>query len=245
MLTYLEGALINGTAYTGWWAKANYVDGTESYTVRWNAAIKAGAEVTRYKLLVQGSDGRYYPTTIGNTTAGTKTISTVPFLIGSPIIFYLYTTTVAAGGVTSSSYNYTGVTTSTTTYAWNKVSGWRANEDVYLKGTVSGALFTLDNSTLTSHMTQDLPTTEDGFYYMRLGMFTNTTTGFRLSNQHPTYYFADGELQSLNTSHGADWNELLNKPSTFTPQVLIHTQTLLGLYLGLCQLLEQPQPQDI
>ena len=42
--------------------------------------------------------------------------------------------------------------------------GWRSNEDVYLKGTVSGATFTLDNTTLTSHMTQDLPT--DNFYFI-------------------------------------------------------------------------------
>ena len=46
-------------------------------------------------------------------------------------------------------------------------------------------------------MTQDLPTTDDGFYYLRLGMMTNTTTGFKLSVEHPIYYFANGELQLL------------------------------------------------
>ena len=188
-------------------------DTSETYTVRWNAAVKAGTQVTRYKLLTQGIDGKYYPTTIGDTTASTKTISTVPFLIGSPIIFYLYTTTIAANGLTSTSYNYTGVTTSTTTYAWNQNSGWRANEDVYLKGTVSGALFTLDNTTLTSHMTQDLPTTEDGFYYMRLGMFTTSTTSFKLSLQHPVFYYTNNELQSLNTSNGVSWEDILGRPA--------------------------------
>ena len=222
-MTYLEGALINGTAYTGWWAQTYYADGTESYTVRWNTPVRAGSEITRYKIVMQGSDGGYHPITIGNTTAATKTVSTVPFLIGSPILWYFTTATVASGALTSTSYNYTAYTTSTTTYTFNQSSGFRAGEDVYLKGTVNGAFFTLDNTTLTSHLTQDLPTVDDGFYYMRLGVSSNTTTGFRLTNQHPIYYFQGGELQSLNTSHGADWNELLNKPATFAPSGHNHT----------------------
>ena len=53
-------------------------------------------------------------------------------------------------------------------------------------------------------------------------LFTNTTTGFKLSLQHPIYYYANGELQSLNTSTGADWDDLINKPSVFPPDAHTH-----------------------
>ena len=46
MMTYLEGALINGVAYTGWWAQSNYVDGNTTYAGITNAEIDAGTATT-------------------------------------------------------------------------------------------------------------------------------------------------------------------------------------------------------
>lgn len=46
MMTYLEGALINGVAYTGWWAQSNYVDGNTTYAEIPDTEIDAGIATT-------------------------------------------------------------------------------------------------------------------------------------------------------------------------------------------------------
>ena len=194
MLTYVENQLIGATSYTGWWAKANYVDGTESYTVRWNSTQQVGVEVTQYKICMAGLDGKLYPLSIGNTTANTKTPSTVQFLLNSRILIYQATATLAANG-TGTSVWYEGIGTTVLNYTLNQSSGFVAYKPVFLKGTVNtNGTFVLDNTTLTSWFTQDLPTSEDGFVYILLVIMSDTTTGFRLPVSHPIYEYKGGSV---------------------------------------------------
>ncbi len=207
-MIYLEGALINGVAYTAWWAKANYVDGTESYTVRWNSTQQAGAEITQYKFCMKALDGKMYPLSIGNTTGATKVPSTVEFMINSPILIYQSTTTLAANGTNASSW-YEGIGTTFLRYTLNQSSGFVAYKPVYLKGTItSNGTFVLDNTTLTSWFTQDLPSTEDGFVYILFVIMVNTTTTFRLPVTHPIFEYKDGALRQYVPSHNHQISEI-------------------------------------
>lgn len=191
ILTYVVNRSINGTLYTGWFAQANYDSNTYDRTAWWNN-ITAGAPIYDYKLLMQGADGKFYPLTLETGTGTTKTISTQEFLINAPILFYNSTTDIALNGVTSNVY--TEIPTTALNYTANQAS-WVSQKPIYLKGTVNAnGNFVLDNTSYTSFMTQDLPTTEDGFVYIMLG-YMYATTGLRLMNYHPMYEFRNGKLR--------------------------------------------------
>ncbi len=195
MLTYIVNGLINGTAYTGWWAKANYVDGTESYAIRWNSTHKVGAAVYSYKLCMFGTDGLLYPLTLETGTGTTKTVSVVEFAIDSPILYYGTTTTIAANG-TSSSYWYKGVSMGRLHYTANIASGWTAYKPIYLKGIITAAgNFKLDNTTFTSWLTQTLPTSDDGFVYMLVGHMYDTTVTMRLLESNLLLQYKNGKIR--------------------------------------------------
>jgi len=181
-------------------------DGTESYTVRWNSNLQAGAEITRYKIVMAGTDGRLYPLTIGNTTAATKTVASTEFRIESPIVSYYYNGTVAAGA-TSSSYWYEGYTMANLDYTLNQSTGFSAYMPLYLKGTInSNGNFVLDGAGGVNNdfWTQTLPSTEDGKVYIMIGIMHNTTTSMRLMVNKPIYEFKDGNLRVYTPEHVHD-----------------------------------------
>lgn len=193
MLTYVVSQLINGTAYTGWWAHADYDSNTNTYDrTLWGNTITAGAPIYDYKLLMQGLDGKFYPLTLEEGTGTTKTISTQEFEINTQILFYDGTTNVALNGTLTSVYSEVPITT--LNYTANQAS-WTSQKLIYLKGTIlANGNFKLDNTTYTSFMTQTLPTTADGFVYVLLG-YMYSTTGMRLFQFHPMYEFRDGHLR--------------------------------------------------
>lgn len=213
-LTYCLNRNINGTNYTGWWAGANYADGTESYTVRWNSTHKVGAPIYDYKLCMFGTDGLLYPLTLEEGTGITKTVSIVEFDISSTILHYGTTTNIATEG-TSGSYWYEGVTTSTLNYTANQSSGFIAYKPLYLKGKITaGGAFKLDNSTYTSWLTQTLPTTADGFVYILLGYMYNTTNAFRLTTSHPILEFKDGSIGLYTPVHSHSKANITDFPTS-------------------------------
>ncbi|MDD2493499.1 MAG: hypothetical protein PHY83_06130, partial [Bacilli bacterium] len=201
-VVYLTYTTVSGV---GRWVWANYVDGTESYTVRWNGAgVVAGESITKYKLLMMAPDGRYHPIAVGDSTAANaKTINSQPFVINSPILAYYTTATVAQNAATSTSSIYSAVSMSSNfRYNQNVQSGWIAHKPIYLKGTINNdGLFVLAGAGTTGgdYLTQDLPTTEDGYVYIMLGMMYSTTTSFRLNIEHPIIEFKDGKLRQYNS----------------------------------------------
>jgi hypothetical protein len=201
-VVYLTYTTISGTGY---WVWADY-DSIETYTVRWNNNLQAGAEITRYKIVMAGTDGRWYPLTIGNTTAATKTVASTEFRIESPIVSYYYNGTVAAGA-TSSSYWYEGYTMANLDYTLNQSTGFSAYMPLYLKGTInSNGNFVLDGAGGVNNdfWTQTLPSTEDGKVYIMIGIMHNTTTSMRLMVNKPIYEFKDGNLRIYTPEHVHD-----------------------------------------
>jgi hypothetical protein len=204
----LNGAAVNTTSFTiaAGGTVATIFDGTyfnvlgsqrtsdsDTYDrVQWSTAITAGAAIYSYKLLMQGPDGEFYPLTLETGTGTTKTVSTQPFLIDSPILFYNSTTTVAAAATTSSNL-WQDTPMTSLNYTANAAS-WTSQLPIYLKGTINAnGHFVLDNTTATSWLTQTLPTADDGFVYIRLG-YMYSTTGLKLYMDHQKLQFKGGKI---------------------------------------------------
>jgi hypothetical protein len=170
-------------------------DSTEDFNMRWENSVQAGEQITQRKIIMEGVDGRFYPLTIGDTTAGTKTVSTQEFRLDGTILVYNSTTVRAENAVFADVYVSEYFTTADRTF--NQSSGFIAYRAVYLVGTInSSGNFVLDNTTLTSWLTQTLPTTDDGKVYVYLGIMNNTTTAFRLDIVHTIYQYKDGALRT-------------------------------------------------
>jgi hypothetical protein len=170
-------------------------DSTEDYNLRWENSVQAGEEITRNKIIMEGIDGKFYPLTIGNTTAATKTVSTQEFRLDGTILVYNTTATIAADAIFSNVYVSEYFTS--TNYTFNQSSGFVAYRSTFLVGTINASgNFVLDNTTLTSWLTQTLPTTDDGKVYIYLGITNNTTTAFRLEVTHPIYQYKDGAIRA-------------------------------------------------
>jgi hypothetical protein len=202
-------------------------DSTEDYNLRWENSVQAGAEITRNKLIMEGIDGRFYPLTIGNTTAATKTVSTQQFRLNGTILMYNTTTTIAENATFTNVW-VSEYSSGTIHYTFNQSSGFVAFRSVYLKGTInSNGHFVLDNTTLTSWLTQTLPTTDDGFVYVYLGITNNTTTAFRLEVTHPIYEFKDGKLRQYTPTHTHPISAITNLQSVLDSTApLNHTHVI-------------------
>jgi hypothetical protein len=174
-------------------------DSTEDYNMRWENSVIAGETITRYKIIMEGTDGRFYPLTRGDTTATTKEVSDVEFRINGVILQYNTTATIS----TDSLFTNVWVSEYFTTphYTFNQSSGFQTNKPVYLVGTINASgNFVLDNTTFTSWLTQTLPTTDDGKVYIYLGFMHTTNTSFRLDIEHPIYEFKNGKLRLYETN---------------------------------------------
>ena len=135
----------------------------------------AGIEITGYKIvMLSANTNKFEPLTIGDTTNTTKTVNTAKFLLNSPILYNNDYTAVAADTLLGSSFYIYG-TTRGLAYTSNS-TGLNNGQPLYLKGIVNDkypnmdGTFQLDNTTLTSWLTQALPTSNDGFVYILLGI---------------------------------------------------------------------------
>lgn len=182
-------------------------DSTEAYGVRHNnASVIAGSTITKYKVIMMGPDGRYHMICSGDTgSSGAKTVSTQGFLLGAPIFYYYASTTVISeNGVVNVAYLYDQVSVGTNGgYILNTLSGWTAHRHLYLKGTIeSDGLFYLvgGGTNGSDYVTQDLPTTDDGYVYVLLGTMYTTTNSFRLLSYHPAFVYKNGRLRWFDNS---------------------------------------------
>lgn len=175
-LTYRVNANVNGTNYTGWWADANY-DSNNTDRVRYQSNIKcnASAKITSERLIVGKSDNLYY-----------ILVNDLSFDITKPILWAGSDIEVnATGNNNYIMYSYVNLA--------NNISGisLTTNATVYAKGTLSGSTFTMKGFTTT------VPTSDDGYYYILLGLMYNTTN-CGLFPEHPIYKYVNGEFKSLN-----------------------------------------------
>jgi uncharacterized protein affecting Mg2+/Co2+ transport len=195
-------------------------DAVESYTIRWiNSAVIAGETVTQYKLMMMGDDGRFYPLVTGNSTgANAKTVNTRGFVVNSPVLVNLSATTFNENVAITATNLYQAVSMGTNfAYNQNQISDWTAHRPLYLVGTInSSGLFVLRDSgtTGTNYLTQTLPTTEDGFVYIYIGMMYTTTTSFRLISDKMIVEYREGALRPYT------FNSVLSVPVTNASGIL-------------------------
>ena len=169
-------------------------------------------------MIMMAKDGRWHPIVTGNSlTAGAKTINSQPFVVNSPILINQGTATFAENATITATNLHQAINQGTNfRYNQNVQSGWTAHKPVYLKGTINDeGLFVLAGNGTTGgdYMTQDLPTTEDGFVYIMFGMMTTATTSFRLFQSNTILEFKDGKLQPYNPVTAPDLSGYYNKTS--------------------------------
>ncbi len=207
-------------------------DDIESYTVRWNCTLQAGTDpIYDYKIVMFGTDGRLYPLTLENGTGTSKTVSNAELDIGMPILYYGYTADIAANG-THASYWYNGVTQGYLQYTANVASGWTAYRPVYIKGTIqaNGSFKLAGAGTAggTDFLTQTLPTTDDGYVYVLLGIMNNTTTSIRMTTAIAAYEFKDGKLRQYVPSHAHQISDVTGLQSALDGKSPTHTHPYLS-----------------
>jgi len=156
-----------------------------------------GATTYGYKVVMEAPNGDLYPILTTHST-GTKTISSVGFILGGTMLLNVGGGTYNAGTSLSQDFVTFGRNPSTS-YSLNSVTGFSLGNPIYLKGTVSttDGLFYLDRSSANAFYTQTLPTTEDGFVYILLGIYGGGAWFF--NQDHPIYYFKDGLLRVYGT----------------------------------------------
>jgi hypothetical protein len=160
--------------------------------------LQAGAAVNKYKLVLEGTDGKFYEACTGDTNATTKTASTQTFKLRGNILFYTGSSAKAANGYFGSdaqlNFYYSSANLAYTFNGFAHCTGYRP---LYLKGKVqTGGGFKLDNSSTTSWYTTELPTSADGFIYIRVGAIgANNATVFTLMQEHPIFEFQNGHIR--------------------------------------------------
>ena len=185
-----------------WFTEMYYFD-TGDYRIRWQNNITFGAYTHGYQLLLEGVDGKYYPVTEGGSTGNTNTVSTAQIRVGGNILYYDTSTDQAANSNQGDYDLYQGYYTGNMEY-WNNVdAGWATPyAPVYLVGTIEpGNYFKLDNSSYTSFLTQNLPSTDDGKVYWYIGIMNNNYDAFRLDINHPMYHYKDGAVRIYVPEH--------------------------------------------
>ena len=179
-LTYRVNASVSGTAYTGWWADANYNTNTNNYDrLQIDNYVKAKTAITAKKLIV-GDETGYF-----NLTAD------VTFDITKPVLYAA--SAIKANATGTGNYIAYPAIAMTTAIA----SSWTGiiNQSAYLKGTLAGQSFTV---AATDWMTCEPLDDGTESVYMLIGKISATSaTSLYLYPEHPIYRFVNGALSSV------------------------------------------------
>lgn len=175
-MVYMKTAKIGASTYEGWWCDANY--NTNNYDrILYNPNVTAEGAIAAGRLGVFNSNGKLI------------LLSTAAFDITRPIL-YVGTAYTASALTRNNNYIAWGSSFSLA----NTVPGFtgEAGKPVFIKGTLSGNMFIPAVGVLTT----TVPTTEDGYTYILLGLM-NTTVNGTLAPEHPMYRFYKGNFQSV------------------------------------------------
>lgn len=165
----------------GCWRVMNFWDSGNTYDRnRYNCNIKAwGTKILNANIVV-GIDGLYH-----HLKEGTA------FDITYPILYLAGDCN--ANATTTNTYDMIHFTSTTT-----QNTSWTAYKPVYIKGILRGTIFT---PVSTTPLTQAVPTSDDGYWYVLLGNATSTTTIY-LQEVHPIYTFVGGQFQEAPENSG-------------------------------------------
>lgn len=180
--------------YRGYDANTN----TIGYQVRTNSQTLPMSSITyRYRLLFTSADGEHYVPANNSTSTNATASRTVcqdkidPF--GS-IFYYGTTASVAADSRPAAAYLWQQYAISLG-YSFNRTGAaltLTSYKPVYVKAAPQSDGSAIIDS--TTPYVQDLPTTEDGYIYIFLGV-AYSATNIELEITHPVYYYKDGMVR--------------------------------------------------
>ncbi len=193
---WYSSTLING----GCWIIGYLTDANTTYSVfsaisHGQAGYLADSVVYRYQLLFQMNETEVTPLNNNSNSTGTsKTMLTsVEFDPFGEILYYNTTTTVSAGSRIAGN-NCLFYATLDLRYTFNCGSTLTAFAPVYLKVSLqsNGKVKLVDSTAIT----QTLPSTNDGYYYIFLGR-TYSAYQMCLYCPHPVYYHDGTKIREL------------------------------------------------
>lgn len=181
---------------------ANY-NTTDDYRIRYehnvtaNNSAGSGTAWYGYELLMEGIDGKFYPVTEGGSSGNTNAVSTAELRVGGVMLIYSSSTNRNANANTGAYSLYEAVRLTAMEFWNNRDSGWAtAFRPWYIVATINAnGNFVLDNTSFTSFLTQDLPTSDDGKYYIHGGLMLDTYDDYRLQVNHPIYVYKNGAVR--------------------------------------------------
>lgn len=203
-LTYSSNAGTYSTFTGGFVLDSSYQDGSESYTQRYNyyAPYSGSVGMPQYKFWAYDIDGKAQPFTTTAGTGTTKPINTCVFRLSTGIYYNGYSANKTANQQLQAAYQYTMLSTSEFHYTHNGISAPVLYAPIYIKATpVTADTFTLDDTSLTSWLTQTLPTTEDGYIYIYIGRLYSSANNFLLEAETPAYHYKDGAIRVWNNNY--------------------------------------------
>lgn len=145
--------------------------------------ITAKTAITAKHLIVGNSTGYQQ---IASTSGGT-----LEFDLGYPIL-WAYSDIAATKTSTATYEAYPSVNFSTS----GTIQNGATNKMLWLKGTIRGNIFTLAS---TNFLTTQIPTSDDGMYYIPLGIMSSATAGY-FSSSNRIYAYIDEEFQPLDNA---------------------------------------------
>lgn len=194
---------IGSTAYKGWWCYGNYYV-NDYYRLRYNANVKAKTAIVAGNLITGTNDG-YQHLNTGNA-----------FDINYPVLYA--GSAISAGSTNTNAHvmiNFTVSTTQSITLT--------AYKPVYIKGTLNGTTFT---PVSTTPLTQTVPTSEDGYDYINIGMAYSSTAMYLLPDQKIYHYLNNKFQEVTQTAEAAILDNLGNSISNYVNDVTLSGHTL-------------------
>lgn len=190
---------IGGQGITGWICYRGYDVNTNTigYQIRTNSySLPMTKKVYRYRLLFTSADGEHFVPANGSTSTNATSARTACQDPINPFGSIVYYGTTAAVDVRSrpSVTNLWQEYTLNLGYSFQKSPNYSmtAWKPVYLKCSPQSDGSAIIDS--TDPIVQDLPTTEDGFIYIFLGV-AYSTTSIELNLVHPVYYYKGGSVR--------------------------------------------------
>ena len=213
LFVYDEDRVTGGCwlAYYGYYTSSN----TIGYQLRTNSSrLPMKERMYRYRLFFTSADGEgYVPANTSTSTNATsaRTPSTEKIDPFGRIAYYGTTAALAAGDMPSATYQWDQYLV-TMGYSFTPITmnNWAP---VYLKTTPQ-----TDGSVVidpTNPYVQALPTTEDGFVYIFLGIAISTTQ-IELFKDHPVYWYKDGALRQWTNAVSSGGGSTVSVSQTVT-----------------------------
>lgn len=205
VMTYQSAGSISvkGTATTDnrWICDAYYDtnnNDTAYYVRRYYPKIVAGAnKIFPYTIIMQNADGRWESIVTSSSTGTSKARNTHGFRLGQLLLMYAnatYAENAEIGNTNVWEMHSLFDHRQSFNTANNATSGTVTKKPYYLVGSInsSDGLFYLD----TTWWTKDLPSTEDGKFYIYLG---DAYDYYRMSfaGQHPIYHYVNGMIREF------------------------------------------------